>query len=361
MLSKAARSYATTASSVKTSVSKGSINPALSSLKVVVHDAGSKNGPTGIAHLLSRFNFLNTESKSALRLKRESELLGAAYTSSVTRDNLVLQSTFLKEDLPYFVNSIGSVLTETSFKPHELSETVLSSALYDNAVQNSCPGFRALESLHAISFKRGLGKPLYYDGFKQYSADEIKQYAQSVYTADNVEVVATGVVESDLKSFLADSPFANLKNGSISAVKSPFFKGNESRLRSAGRSAAAIGVPIQTSDIGSYSLLAASVASQVPSALSTEVIANVASYKDAGLFYVIVKSSNAQEVAETIKKVSSVVKNSAELEKYTAFAKLQLAKKGLDVKVEGAKAVGLPKLNYVVVGDVDALPFADEL
>jgi ubiquinol-cytochrome c reductase core subunit 2 len=53
--------------------------------------------------------------RSTLRIVREAELLGSELRSFHTRENLVLEAKFLREDLPYFVELLGEVASSTKF------------------------------------------------------------------------------------------------------------------------------------------------------------------------------------------------------------------------------------------------------
>lgn len=57
----------------------------------------------------------NTHRRSALRITREAELLGGQLTSYHTRESLVIEAKFLREDLPYFTELLGEVISETKF------------------------------------------------------------------------------------------------------------------------------------------------------------------------------------------------------------------------------------------------------
>jgi ubiquinol-cytochrome c reductase core subunit 2 len=57
----------------------------------------------------------NTLKRSALRITRESELLGGQLTSYHTREALVIEAKFLREDLPYFTELLGEVVSQTKF------------------------------------------------------------------------------------------------------------------------------------------------------------------------------------------------------------------------------------------------------
>ncbi len=58
----------------------------------------------------------NTEKRSALRIVREAELLGAELTSYHTRESLVLEARFLRDDLPYFVELFSEIATKTKYQ-----------------------------------------------------------------------------------------------------------------------------------------------------------------------------------------------------------------------------------------------------
>lgn len=57
----------------------------------------------------------NTLKRSALRITRETELLGGQLTSYHTREAVVLEANFLREHLPYFTELLAEVVAETKF------------------------------------------------------------------------------------------------------------------------------------------------------------------------------------------------------------------------------------------------------
>lgn len=364
-----ARSYSTGAGAIKVSAREAAGN--LSALTVVVDNAGSKAGKAGVAHLLSRFNFLNTEPKSALRFTRESELLGGIVSSSVTRDAIVLKTQFLKQDLPYYVEALGNVLAKTSFRPFELPEQVLPVALAESRAASASNEFKAVEELHQLSFRTGLGQPLYYDGTTEISLDDIKSFAQQAYTADNVSLYASGVDSNDLNLFIAESALSALPSGSSTSVATKSFNNKESRIRAAGESVAVIGLPVKAADFGKYELLSAAVGSSLlpgapsPLAKIPGATSQLLKYKDAGLFVVTVKGTDAQKVAAGIKEAKNVV-SSADTKNATKAAELAVALQSsfdnpIDFKIGSASPGKLANFNYVAVGNVDVLPYIDEL
>lgn len=326
----------------------------VSSLKVVVKNAGSKSASAGLAHLLSTSAFLDTTEKSGLRLKREAELLGGEYSAEVTRDALVLKATFLKESLPFFVNSLASTLSDAAYKPHELNEIAGPYASQVYATNSANPEFKALEELHAVSYRSGLGLPLYYDGSKSYTNEDIKTLAKEAFLSENVEIIGENVNAADLEKIVSESKFASLPKGNdVIAQKQPTYTGAESRIRQAGKTSAVIGLPVE--DASAYELVAAGLISSVPESFSATVDSKVLSYEGSNLFYFSVTSPNASEVSTIISAAAKALK-STDFSKYSKLASL------LAGKEVAAKSVSVPAdFNLVVVGDVDAVPLKSEL
>lgn len=82
----------------------------------VVAKAGTRYEPLpGFSEGLDKFAFKNTNKRSALRITRESELLGSEFSSYHSRENLVLSAKFLRDDLPYFAELLGEVISQTRF------------------------------------------------------------------------------------------------------------------------------------------------------------------------------------------------------------------------------------------------------
>lgn len=50
-----------------------------------------------------------------MRIQRESELLGSALEAYHSRENLVIGAKFLRDDLPYFVELLAEVATQTKY------------------------------------------------------------------------------------------------------------------------------------------------------------------------------------------------------------------------------------------------------
>lgn len=346
----------------------------LSTLTVVVNNAGSKAGKAGVAHLLSKYNFLNNEVKSALRFTRESELLGGSFASTVTRDDIILSTQFLKQDLPYYVEALGNVLTKTSFRPHELSEIVLPAAKADFTTAAADNAFIALEELHQLSFRTGYGNPLYYDNTTKLSVADVQSFASQAYTSSGVSIFASGVNEADLAGFVGESAFSELPAGSLASPAVKTFTGKDARIRASGASSALTGVPVKPADFAKFETLSVAVGSTVlpnpfaPLASIPGATSHLYKYKDAGLFVVSVTGANGAVVSEGIKQAKKIVDGvtSSQLSSASKDAELALTLQStfeapLETAVSSVSEAKLGAFNYVAIGDVDALPYPEEL
>lgn len=89
----------------------------------VVAKAGTRYEPLpGFSEGLDKFAFKNTNKRSALRITRESELLGGECSSYHSRENLVLSTKFLRDDLPYFAELLGEVIAQTKYSGRSLCQ-----------------------------------------------------------------------------------------------------------------------------------------------------------------------------------------------------------------------------------------------
>ena len=82
----------------------------------VVARAGTRFQPLpGYSEALDKFAFKATNRRSALRIQREAELLGARLSSYHSRENLVIEAEFIREDLAYFTELLGEVISQTKY------------------------------------------------------------------------------------------------------------------------------------------------------------------------------------------------------------------------------------------------------
>ncbi|QSL66191.1 hypothetical protein MERGE_000566 [Pneumocystis wakefieldiae] len=199
------------------------------SLSVAVR-SGSRFEPVfGLSHLLERFAFKSTASRSSLRIVRETELLGGHVFSGRSREILTLSAQFLREDLPYFVGLLADVLTKTKYNEFELNETVLPYALSENRRCCNEPAILAQDALHGIAFRRGLGHPAYTSERNYATVEMVGDFAKKSYVKNNLVVLATNADQSELEELIGEH-LGDLPAGTPASSPETVYYGGENRI-----------------------------------------------------------------------------------------------------------------------------------
>ncbi|KAI9662184.1 MAG: ubiquinol-cytochrome c reductase core subunit 1 [Trizodia sp. TS-e1964] len=299
-----------------------------SKLEIIVRAGTRQEMFPGLSSALSRYAYKKTESRSALRIAREVELLGAEIFCRHKREHIGMGAEFLRPDLPYFTELLGEVLTKTKYTAPEFLEEILPSLRH---LQPSESKVLAADAVHALAFHRGLGEPLFctFSGptSKYLNEDSIAKFASIAYCKQNIRVIANGVNKDELhkwlKGFFADIPVAPPAEAPKLNFAPSRYYGGEERIAFARSNTMIIGFPgssLPTSGESYKPELAvlASLLGGQPSvkwgssfSLLSRTHINVpniriathnASYTDAGLFYVRITGS-----AEGIKDGSAEV------------------------------------------------------
>ncbi|KAJ2907141.1 hypothetical protein MKZ38_007656 [Zalerion maritima] len=164
----------------------------------VVAKAGTRyDACPGLTVGLQEYAFKSTFNRSALRIQRESELLGGQVKAYHTREALVLEASFLRSDLPYFTELLAEVISQTRFTTHEFHEEIEPVLALKQAEWSHDAPALTQDLVHSVAFHSGLGNALFPSTQVQLGKylDEhnVESYAKMSYAKDNVAVVADGV------------------------------------------------------------------------------------------------------------------------------------------------------------------------
>ena len=366
----------------------------ISKVSVIVK-AGSRYSPApGVAHVLSKFAFQNTAKRSALRLVRESELLGGSFTSTIDRESIVLTATCLREDLPYFVDALADTTQNSLFKKYELVENVAPLALLESKATYGSSLYTSEAAAYEVAFRSGLGNSVLAEPYSPVSIDQVAAYAKEAYTKANVSIAATNVNGSDFESFVAES-FSSLPQGSaISSPASKIFSG-EARVKSAGPTALTLVFPF-TSTSATSAVLAnllggasnikwntgSTVLGLVANKTGTTIKTSYNTFSDASAITVSISGAETAAIAEAASLVASEIKGlSSSLTEEsvkkavaaTKFAQAELAEGSLPVAAldaasvstsavaDAAAALAKGPVALGAAGKVTSLPYLDEL
>ncbi|KAF2716422.1 LuxS/MPP-like metallohydrolase [Polychaeton citri CBS 116435] len=202
----------------------------------IVSQAGTRfQTLPGLTEGLEKYAFKNTERRSALRIQREAELLGAAPFSYHSRENLVVGAKFFKDDLPYFVELLAEVATLSKYQQHVFAEEIYPLVKLSQKKFLGNTAQMALNSAHGVAFHRGLGVPLYPSSStaleKYTDAETVAEYAASAYAKSSFAVVGNGIESGVLSKWVSDY-FADVPATPATKLTSPqsTYYGGEERI-----------------------------------------------------------------------------------------------------------------------------------
>ncbi|KAG6879312.1 hypothetical protein C0992_003639 [Termitomyces sp. T32_za158] len=409
----ATRSFATVVESAGLRVATAGASQPTSSVTVLVKAGSRFETKPGVANALKNFAFKSTAKRSALGTVRESELYGGVLSASLTREHLALTADFLRGDEQFFVDVLSSFVNSAKFTRHEFEEYVTPLIEADVAAVDADPATHAIEIAHALAFRSGLGASLFAPSHSSLTAEDIKAFAKTAFTKDNIVVLGSGIDQSLLSRLVEKSFTATPSTTSATSPASTYF-GGETRINAHnGPHTVFIGYGATGTPSPELAALAAHI-SPAPSIKWSKGISPLSSaipdnasvqsvylpYSDATLVGVLVQGASAAEVKTAATAAVAELKKAAaglsaeDLKKAIAKAKfaaanaverrdglaatlgsqiLSSASTTLDATLasfDKVSATGFSravselvkgKPTYVVVGDATALPYADEI
>lgn len=377
-------------------VSRDDLSP-ISEVSVVINAGSRFNTTPGVSHVLKNFAYRNTANRSALRLVRETELLGGNLSASLTRDNIVLTSKFQRKDLPFFVEALGDVVSNTLFAKYELNEDVIPLTLAESKIASKNAAYVSNEAALQAAFHNGLGNPLLAETYSPVSINDVKNYASQAFTKSNITVVGSSVIAKDLAS-LVEKNFGDLSTGAGLSIPTTKAFAGDVRIKSSGPSALTIAFPNITA-VPAYPIIAAALggSSSVKYSNGNTILSRVAantgatintsftSYGDASVLAITISNASASVTAEAAKSVAFEVRelasvldiehiesaansvrfSTARLADTNAVAALTTrSEKGstsIDAIMTAGNKVASGTIAIGAVGQVNELPYASDL
>ncbi|CAK7566586.1 MAG: ubiquinol-cytochrome c reductase core subunit 1 [Sporothrix epigloea] len=391
----------------------------------IVAKAGTRYQPApGLTAGLEEFAFKNTLKRSALRITRETELLGGELTSYHTREAVVIEANFLREHLPYFTELLSEVISETKFTDYELAEAIKPVLHIKQAKYSANPLAVALDAAHSVAFHNGLGEALYPSTTtplgKYLSDSSISKFAGTAYARSNFALVADGATQVALtkwvEQFFKKAPAASPSSLTTAASK---YYGGQQRIESTAGNAIVIAFPttglnapdaaveLLTALLGGQSNIKWTPGFTLLSKASAgihgaQAVAHNLAYSDAGLltFQITGQTAGAVRAAaaaaiETLKSVAAGSVSKEDLAKAAAKAKYdaliahelssasitaagsavvhglkvfqptEASKAYAGVSAEKLKILAKKlvdgKASFAAVGDLHTLPYAEDL
>lgn len=412
--SRLARNFATVVDAAGVKVAAVDNGQPTSAVTFLVKGGSRFESKPGVAHALKGFAFKSTAKRSFLGTIREAELYGGVLSAGLTREHLALTAEFLRGDEDFFVDVLASFITSAKYTRHELDEYVAPFCAAETATAFANPATRALDLAHLLAFRTGLGVSPFTSAGTHISAEDVRAFADSVFTAGNIAVLGTGIAPDVLAKLLEKS----LGAGALSTAAAPkstpsAYFGGETRIEAHGAPETVfVGFGTSGTPTAELAVLAAHldptpsvkwsqglspVSAGIPVGTSVQTV--LLPYSDAALFGLLIQGESTEGVKAAGKAVVAALKSAGELKgdelkKAVVKAKFAAAsasegrdgllsslgastllgsESSLDAKLASFDKIDASafskatasllksKPTYVTVGDVKTLPYADEL
>ena len=126
-----------------------------------------------------------------------------------------------------FVDILSSFIKSARFTRHEYEEYVQPVIEQEVEAAASDPATRALEIAHALAFRSGLGSSLFGPAHSSVTVEDVKSFAESTFTKDNVVVLGTGIEQAMLARL--SEKYLNLKTAAAISSPASRYHGGENR------------------------------------------------------------------------------------------------------------------------------------
>lgn len=209
---------------------------AVSRLSIAV-GSGSRSETSsqlGIMHLYKNAAFITNNERSSLRTVREVQQAGGALESSLSRELLSRNATFIRNKLPEILENIAPGITQPIFQVWDLSE-VKQASILEKAQVSQDNGAVNLEMLHYSAFRNGLGNSLYCDDLRinNYSPSQFEELASQLHVGERMTIVGHDVNHDELLRNVKDL-FGGLPRGQNSSNGAPAkYSGGEAHRNTA--------------------------------------------------------------------------------------------------------------------------------
>jgi processing peptidase subunit beta len=180
-------------------------------------DTGSRyetDANNGVAHFLEHLAFKGTSKRSQLQLETEIENMGGHLNAYTSREQTVYYAKVLKKDVPQATELLSDILTNSTFSQAAV-ERERDVILREMEEVESITEEVIFDMLHECAY---VGTPLARTilgpvaNIKSISAEDIKSYIGTHYTAPRMVFAASGAVEHDQLVDLAAEHFGGVQS-----------------------------------------------------------------------------------------------------------------------------------------------------
>lgn len=153
----------------------------------------------GIAHMLEHMAFKGTKTRSALQIARAIEDVGGDINAATSMETTGYFIRVLQENSALAIDILGDIITEPLFDTQEL-EREKQVILQEIGAANDTPDDVVFDQFTDIAYpNQALGRPILGtpETVKSFSADDLRNFMQEHYFAENMVVAACGALNHE--------------------------------------------------------------------------------------------------------------------------------------------------------------------
>ena len=156
---------------------------------------------SGASHLLERMAWRATANRTAFRVTREAEVIGANLLASASREQMAYTVDCLRTNLPEAVELLTDAVMNQKLTDHEVANAAAALKKEMTELAEN-PAHLIMEAAHSVAFTGGLGAPLVATpaSLSRLDGDHLAHFVQATYTAPRVVLAAAGVDHAELVS-----------------------------------------------------------------------------------------------------------------------------------------------------------------
>jgi processing peptidase subunit alpha len=185
----------------------------------------------GFTHALERAAFKATKHRSAFRVTRECEVIGANLSASASREQFAYAVDALKSHLPRAVELLLDSALNPALENHEVEAVV--KAMKDEVKElNENPQALLMEATHATAYSGGLGNALVAPSgdLSHITGDALREFVRDNFTAPRVVLAAAGCDHDELVR-IAEPMLAALPSGDGAPATPTTYVGGDFRQK----------------------------------------------------------------------------------------------------------------------------------
>lgn len=196
--------------------------------------AGARNETlelNGVSHLLEHMAFKGTRRRNALAIAEEIESVGGHLNAYTSREQTAYLARVLKDDVPLAVDLLADILQHTTMPEDELTRE-REVVIQEIAQVHDTPDDIVFDHFQETAFPdQPIGRSILgtVDNVGGFQRQELMRYMGSLYSAENMIVVAAGRVDHDDFVDLVGTAFDSLPPATPGTIEPAIYLGGDRR------------------------------------------------------------------------------------------------------------------------------------